>query len=58
MQLISQHPDEFERIIAGEDEEGQGEGEGEGAESGQNPPPGTILISAADEQAINRVYLI
>jgi hypothetical protein len=53
--LISQHPDEFERIIAGEDEEGQGEG----AELGQQqPPPGTILISAADEQAINRVPFI
>lgn len=44
-QLIVQHPEEFERLITGaDDEEGEGdEGEGEG-----NPPPGTILITQAD----------
>lgn len=37
-------------------EEGEG---GQGGQGGQGvppqPPPGTILISAADEQAINRL---
>jgi hypothetical protein len=53
-----QHPEEFERLITGADEGEEGEeGEGgEGEEGGEGHPPGTILITQADEQAINRVY--
>lgn len=51
--LISQHPEEFEQIIMEGDDEGGQEG-GEGA-APQQPPPGTIMISQADELAINNV---
>jgi hypothetical protein len=40
-----------------DDEEEGGIEEEEGGEEGQQAPPGTILISASDEQAINRVSL-
>jgi len=46
-QLIAQNPQEFERILVGEGEEG--------GQSNPNPPPGTIMISQAEEQAINRL---
>ena len=52
-QLIAQHPDEFERIIQGEGEDEEGGEDFQG--QGQQPPPGSIMITPADEQAINRV---
>jgi hypothetical protein len=51
--LITQYPQEFEQIIM-EAEGAQGQGQAQGQEQ-PNPRPGTILISQAEEQAINRL---
>lgn len=53
IQLISQHPEEFERLLLGEegDFDEEDEGEEEGAE-------GQIVVSQQEEEAINRVRIM
>lgn len=53
IQLISQHPEEFERLLLGEegDFDEEDDGEEEGAE-------GQIVVSQQEEEAINRVRFI
>jgi UV excision repair protein RAD23 len=51
MALIAQNPDEFSRLIAGDDAEGDAEGDGE-------LPPGVIQVTAAESDAIQRVSLV
>jgi UV excision repair protein RAD23 len=53
MQLIAQYPAEFEQIILGEEGAEGGAGGQQGGQGGH--PPGTILISQEEEQAINRL---